>query len=182
MVPKYAFLTKGVGTHPEKLASFEAALRTAGIAAYNLVKVSSIFPPYCKLISKEEGLARLKPGQIIYCVLSSNETNEPHRLIAASIGLAIPRDTAIYGYLSEHHSYGQTADAAGDYAEDLAAMMLATTLGFEIDLDKSWDEQKELYQIENHIVLTRNITQTAIGNSRGFWTTVLAAVVFIMND
>ncbi len=180
MIPKYAFLTKGVGTHPEKLASFEAALRNASIAAYNLVRVSSIFPPYCKLISLEEGLSFLKPGQIIYCVMSSNETNEPHRLITASIGLAIPRNAATYGYLSEHHSYGQSPEEAGDYAEDLAAMMLATTLGLEIDLDKSWDEQKELYRIEDYIVLTSNITQSAIGDSRGYWTTVIAALAFII--
>lgn len=182
MVPKYAFLTRGVGTHPEKLASFEAALRGSGIAAFNLVKISSIFPPNCKLISKEEGLSHLKPGQIIYCVLSDNATNEPQRVIATSIGLAIPRDTNIYGYLSEHHSFGQTAETAGDYAEDLAAMMLATTLGFEIDLDKSWDQQKELYRIEDYIVFTSNITQTAVGDSRGFWTTVVACLVFILED
>jgi len=179
MVPKYAFLTKGVGIHREKLASFEAALRDAGIASFNLVKVSSIFPPNCKLISKEEGLSYLDPGQIIYCVLSDNATNEPHRLIAASVGLAIPKDNNLYGYLSEHHSFGENEEIAGDYAEDLAAMMLATTLGLEIDLDKSWDEQKKLFRIEDYIVFTSNVTQTAVGDIRGFWTTVIAALVFI---
>lgn len=179
MVPKYAFLTKGVGIHREKLASFEAALRDAGIASFNLVKVSSIFPPNCKLISKEEGLSYLDPGQIIYCVLSDNATNEPHRLIAASVGLAIPKDNNLYGYLSEHHSFGENEEIAGDYAEDLAAMMLATTLGLEIDLDKSWDEQKKLFRIEDYIVFTSNVTQTAVGDIRGFWTTVVAALVFV---
>lgn len=179
MVPKYAFLTKGVGIHREKLASFEAALRDAGIASFNLVKVSSIFPPNCRLISKEEGLSYLDPGQIIYCVLSDNATNEPHRLIAASVGLAIPKDNNLYGYLSEHHSFGENEEIAGDYAEDLAAMMLATTLGLEIDLDKSWDEQKKLFRIEDYIVFTSNVTQTAIGDIRGFWTTVVAALVFV---
>lgn len=181
MVPKYAFLTRGVGIHREKLASFEAALRDAGIASFNLVKVSSIFPPNCKLISKEEGLSYLRPGQIIYCVLSDNATNEPHRLIAASVGLAIPKDNSLYGYLSEHHSFGQNEEIAGDYAEDLAAMMLATTLGLEIDLDKSWDEQKKLFKIEDYIVFTSNITQTAVGDPRGFWTTVVSALVFILS-
>ncbi len=179
MVPKYAFLTKGVGIHREKLASFEAALRDAGIASFNLVKVSSIFPPNCRLISKEEGLSYLDPGQIIYCVLSDNATNEPHRLIAASVGLAIPKDNNLYGYLSEHHSFGENEEIAGDYAEDLAAMMLATTLGLEIDLDKSWDEQKKLFRIEDYIVFTSNVTQTAVGDIRGFWTTVVAALVFV---
>ena len=41
MVPKRIFLTNGVGKHKERLTSFELALRDAGIAAQNLVRVSS---------------------------------------------------------------------------------------------------------------------------------------------
>src|SRR5207302_2033465 len=55
MVPKKVFFTKGVGVHKEKLASFEMALRVAGLAHCNLVLVSSIYPPGCKIIPKEEG-------------------------------------------------------------------------------------------------------------------------------
>ncbi|MCD6237506.1 MAG: pyruvoyl-dependent arginine decarboxylase, partial [Thermoplasmata archaeon] len=68
MIPEAVFFTRGVGRHKEKLQSFEMALRDAGIAKFNIVRVSSILPPNCKLISREEGLKRLKPGQIIYCV------------------------------------------------------------------------------------------------------------------
>ena len=60
MVPKKIFFTKGVGTHKEKLASFELALRDAGIAACNLILVSSILPPGCKKVSKEYGVYELK--------------------------------------------------------------------------------------------------------------------------
>src|SRR5437016_5611656 len=120
-VPKKIYLTKGVGKHREKLSSFEMALRSAGIAQYNLVRVSSIFPPHCKLISLQEGQKLLKSGQVLHVVMSENATNEPHRLVAASVGVAIPKDRNQYGYLSEHHSYGQTDNKAGDYAEDLAA-------------------------------------------------------------
>jgi len=125
------FFTKGVGVHKEKLSSFELALRDAGIEKCNLVYVSSIFPPNCKTITKEKGVEFLKPGQITYCVMAKNETNEPNRLISASIGLAIPKDNKQYGYLSEHHSFGEKAVKSGDYAEDLAATMLATTLGIQ---------------------------------------------------
>ncbi|MGH8459087.1 MAG: pyruvoyl-dependent arginine decarboxylase, partial [Nevskiales bacterium] len=126
-VPKRIFLTKGVGKHRERLSSFELALRSAGIASCNLVRVSSIFPPHCKLVARSEGLKRLRPGQVTFVVLSENSTREPHRLIAASIGLALPADKSMYGYLSEHHSFGETEDRAGEYAEELAAEMLATT-------------------------------------------------------
>jgi arginine decarboxylase len=173
------FLTKGVGKHREKLTSFELALRSAGIAACNLVRVSSIFPPKCKLISRAEGIKELRPGQVTFCVMSENSTREPHRLIASSIGVAIPADRNTFGYLSEHHSFGETEEIAGDYAEELAAEMLATTLGLEFDPDRSWDEKKEIYRISNKIVRTMNITQSAIGDKRGLWTTVLSASILL---
>jgi len=181
-VPKKIFLTKGVGKHRDRLSSFELALRQAGIAACNIVRVSSIFPPHCKLISRSEGLKLLRPGQVTFCVLSENSTREPHRLIAASIGLALPADKSMYGYLSEHHSFGETEDHAGDYAEELAAEMLATTLDVEFDPDLNWDEKKEIYRISNKIVRTINITQSAVGDKRGLWTTVLAAAILIGED
>lgn len=147
-VPKEMFFTKGVGKHREKLTSFELALRSAGIAACNLVRVSSIFPPGCRILSRAQGAKRLEPGQVTFVVMSEAATREPHRLIAATVGVAIPRNRDLYGYLSEHHSFGESEDIAGDYAEELAAEMLATTLGLEFDPDKSWDEKKEVYQLE----------------------------------
>jgi len=181
-VAKKIFLTKGVGKHRERLSSFELALRSAGIAACNLVRVSSIFPPHCKLISRTEGLKLLRPGQVTFVVLSENSTREPHRLIAASIGLALPADKNMYGYLSEHHSFGEAEDRAGEYAEELAAEMLATTLDVEFDPDLNWDEKKEIYRISNKIVRTMNITQSAVGDKRGLWSTVLAAAILIGED
>jgi arginine decarboxylase len=181
-VAKRIFLTKGVGKHRERLSSFELALRNAGIAACNIVRVSSIFPPNCKLISRSEGLKLLKPGQVTFTVMSENSTKEPHRLIAASIGLALPSERPMYGYLSEHHSFGETEEVAGEYAEELAAEMLATTLNVEFDPDLSWDEKKEVYRISNKIVRTMNVTQSAVGDKRGLWTTVLTAAVLIGDD
>jgi arginine decarboxylase len=179
MIPQKLFLTKGTGRHKERLQSFEAALRAAGIAACNLVRVSSILPPGCRIISREKGEKLLSPGQIIHAVISEERTNEPHRLLAASIGVAIPTEKTQHGYLSEYHSFGQTAKIVGDYAEDLAATMLASTLGIPFDIDKAWDERKQIYKMHNQIVRTANITQSAVGSSKGLWTTVVAAAVFI---
>jgi arginine decarboxylase len=179
MVPSKVFFTKGVGVHKEYLTSFELALRDAGIAAYNIVTVSSIYPPGCKKISRDEGLKLLQPGQILYCVMSRNATNEPNRLVAASIGVALPADHNQFGYLSEHHPFGETDEKAGEYAEDLAASMLALTLGIEFDPNVAWDEREQLYKASGKIIRTSNITQSAQGNKLGLWTTVLAAAVFI---
>lgn len=181
LIPRKIFLTKGVGRHKEKLASFEMALRDAGIQAVNYVKVSSIFPPGAKLISKEEGLKLIRPGEITFIVMSRNETDEPHRLIATSVGMALPSDVNSYGYLSEHHASGQTDEECGDYAEDIAAQMLATTLGIPFDQNASWDARQEQWRLSNEIVKTTNITQSAIGQ-RGVWTTVLAAAVLLFDE
>jgi arginine decarboxylase len=180
MIPRKLFFTKGVGRHKEKLESFESALRDAKIEKYNLVKVSSILPPNCKIVSRERGLKELSPGQIVHCVMSVNSSNEPRRLIAASVGCAIPADRGLYGYLSEHHSFGETDDRAGAYAEDMAASMLATTLGIDFDPEKDYDERKELWKISGKIVKTTNVTQSAVVGKDGKWTTVVAAAVFIL--
>lgn len=178
-IPREVFLVKGVGKERERLASFEMALRDANIAEYNLVKVTSIFPPRCKLIAAKDGVKKLQAGQILYVVLAESATNEPNRLIAASIGVAIPKDPDQYGYLSEHHSYGETSEKVGEYAEDLAAYMLATTLGISFEEDVVYDSRKDLWRIKKEVVSTRNVTQTAVGEKNGLWTTAVAAAVLI---
>lgn len=178
-VPTKVFFTKGVGRHREYLQSFELALRSAGIEKCNLVSVSSIYPPGCKRIPAQEGLKLLQPGQITFCVMARNATNEPNRLIAASIGVAIPADETQYGYLSEHHPYGETDSKAGEYAEDLAATMLATTLGIDFDPETAWSERENIYKMSGKIIRTFNITQSAEGDKNGLWTTVVAAAIFL---
>lgn len=180
MTPKKVFFTKGVGVHKDKLSSFEVALRNAGIEKCNLVYVSSILPPQCKILPKSSGIKLLSAGEITFCVMSRNETNEPNRLISAAVGVAMPKDCSNYGYLSEHHAFGEKAIISGEYAEDLAATMLATTLGIPFDPDQAWDERKQLYTASGHIFKTQNICQSAEGNKDGLWTTVLSAAVFIM--
>lgn len=179
LVPKAIFFTNGVGVHKDRLSSFELALRNAGIEKANLVTVSSIFPPYCREISRKEGQKYIMPGQIVHCVMARQDTNEPNRLIAASIGLARPSDPKQYGYLSEHHSYGETAKKAGEYAEDLAATMLATTLGIDFDPEKAWNEREQAFKMEKTILKTRNVVQSAEGHAKGQWSTVVALGVFI---
>ncbi|MFC2061221.1 pyruvoyl-dependent arginine decarboxylase [Elusimicrobiota bacterium] len=181
LIPNKIFLTRGVGIHKDKLASFEAALRAAGIECCNLVCVSSILPPSCKMISRAAGLKLLHSGQLAFCVMARNETNEPGRIVSSSIGIAAPKEKHRYGYLSEHHSFGEKAKEAGDYAEDLAATMLATTLGIDFDSDQAWDERKEVYHASGHIIKTKNITMSTMGDSRGQWTSVIAVAVFLLD-
>ncbi|GAB4270466.1 MAG: arginine decarboxylase, pyruvoyl-dependent [Candidatus Promineifilaceae bacterium] len=179
LIPRKLFLTSGKGVHKEKLASFEMALREAGIAHFNLVRVSSIFPPHCQIVEREDGLKILQPGEIVFAVLAEMATNEAGRRIASSIGIARPSDLDQYGYLSEHHSFGQTAQEAGDYAEDLAATMLATTLGIPFDAEKDYNERREQYLMGGEIVETTSHTIATEAEPGGVWTTVVSAAILI---
>jgi arginine decarboxylase len=174
------FFTKGVGYHRNKLQSFELALRSAGIEKCNLVYVSSIFPPDCKIISKEDGINKLKAGQITFIVIAKESTNEPNRLISAAIGLAHPKDNKQYGYISEHHAFGETLKKSADFAEDLAATMLASTLGIELDPDVAWDERKQVYKIGKRLFVSRSLAQSARGHKDGLWTTVISGAVMLL--
>ncbi|MDT8357262.1 MAG: arginine decarboxylase, pyruvoyl-dependent [Methanomicrobiaceae archaeon] len=161
-VPKKVFFTSGVGRHPERLASFEMALRAASIECYNLVTVSSILPPKCRIIPKEEGLAQIEAGSIVFTVMSRVSSNESHRRISSSVGVAIPEDMEHqWGYFAEHHSFGQSRERAGQYAEKLA------------------------YDMYNSITdkiprKTLNVTETAVVSEESEWTTVIAAAIFLM--
>jgi arginine decarboxylase len=181
LVPKKVFFTKGIGFHKRKLASFEEALRDAGIERFNIVQVSSIFPPYCIEISREDGLSQLRSGQIVFCVLARQASNEYNRVISASIGVAKPADKEAYGYLSEHHTYGVKPENAADEAEDLAAEMLASTLGITgFDPEAAYNEKKETYQLSDKIVETKSITAHTTVREENEWATALAAAVFIL--
>jgi len=179
ILPKKVFLTKGKGQHQQKLVSFELALREAGISPFNLVRVSSIFPPECQLISRAEGLKKLKAGQVVFLVMSENFTDEPHRLISASIGLAIPQSKNQYGYLAEHEGFGESEKEAGAQAEELAAEMLATKLGQAYSHHNFRRGKENYYQLSERLtVKTKSISQVGAG-AKGLWTTVIAAAVFV---
>ena len=181
LVPSKVFFTKGVGQHKYKLKSFEEALRKAGVAQQNLVQVSSILPPKCKFVSCENGLKQLVPGEICFCVLARADTNEHGRLIAASVGMAVPKDATNWGYLSEVHGYGMNQQEAADMAEDLAAGMLGTTVGLELDPNQAWSEKEQVYKSSGLIIRTSNVTQTARGQ-RDLWTTTVAMAVFLLDE
>jgi arginine decarboxylase len=151
------------------------------LSSWRCVTPASQHRIWCESHRFSQGLKYLSPGEVVFAVVAENSTREPHRLLASSIGVAIPADRNTYGYLSEHHSFGETDNAAGDYAEELAAEMLATTLNVEFDPDRSWDEKKEIYRISNKIVRTANVTQSAVGDKRALWTTVIASAVLIFD-
>lgn len=67
-----------------------------------------------------------------------------------------------------------------DLVEDLAATMLATTLGIAFDAEKAWDEREQQYMMSGEIVKTRGHVQTAEGDKTALWTSVISAVVMML--
>ncbi|RLD77290.1 MAG: pyruvoyl-dependent arginine decarboxylase, partial [Bacteroidetes bacterium] len=152
----------------------------AGVAQQNLVQVSSILPPHCKIVSRNEGVKALEPGAICFCVMARCDTDEHGRFAASSVGVAVPKDREKWGYLSEVHEHGMNKVEAEDMAEDLAAGMLGTTLGVDLDPDLAWSEKEQVYKTSGLFVKTTNITQTARGQ-KGLWTTTVALAVFLFD-
>lgn len=182
-VPRYAFFTKGIGVHRNELESFELALRDAGISHLNLVEVSSILPPDCEIITREQGLTMLPPGQITFCVLSRNSTAQPRQQLSASVGIARPKEHH-YGYISEHHDFGLTSEESDEFTQDMSASMLASTLGIQFDPDAAWDDRRQLFQMANFMVETFAVSSVGQGyyekGKPPKWTTVIAAAVLIL--
>ena len=178
--PKKIFLTSGEGVHKEKLASFELALRDAGIEALNLISVSSILPPHCDFISKEDGISKLNLGQVVPVVLARMESKTPNQIVSSGVGVAVPSNRSHHGYLSEHHAIDMDSNKMEDYVEDLAAEMLATTYGIKFNPHASWDEKREIWSIDDRIVKTQSVVKTAKASNDNLWTTVVSAAVLII--
>ncbi len=178
LLPKKIFFTRGIGRGETQLQSFENALRDADIAAYNLVSVSSILPPYAEIVDKSEGIKLLSYGQILFTVLARNSSSELNRMISAAIGFAVPSDRSKWGYLSEHHTFGQTENDSGHFAEKLAAEMLASTMGLDDHL--KWEDKKNEYVLDDKILTTKNIAATTVVLKPDEWATVVAAAVLVV--
>lgn len=177
LVPRQIFFTTGVGMHQEKLTSFEMALRHAQIARYNLVRISSILPPHCEFVERKDGVKGLQAGEIVFCVLSKASSNEPGNKLGASVGVAVPKDRSMYGYIAEHQGFGQSASGVGEHAEDLAAQMLATALGISFDPEAARSERRNRRRLSGHAVESRSYEMVSEVPDQGFWTTVVAAAV-----
>src|SRR5437879_1087620 len=147
------FFTKGVGKHREKLTSFELALRSAGIAACNLVRVSSIFPPGCRILSRAQGAKRLEPGQVTFVVMSEAATREPHRLIAATVGVAIA--TIAFASLT----FAQRFDDVGVRAQGMAGAFVAVA----DDASATWWNPAGLATARNAVDFSAEISEGGRG-------------------
>lgn len=183
VVPNRVFLTKGVGVGDHPLTSREMALTDAGVEKVNLLKASSIIPPHCPIISREEGREGLIMGQMTFAIMAEATTNEPHKLISAAIGIAKPEDEDEYGFFTEieqEQGFGKTAEKAGEEVRRLAIMNLALSWrDQDFKLEKEWRPDKKLYRIKNKNVHLSDMTESTRGHKDGLHTTVFVGAIFL---
>lgn len=178
LIPKGLFFTSGVGIHKERLVSFELALKDARVNHLNLVPVSSIVPPGCQVVSADEGVRRLKPGAVTFCVAAWISSNEPGRTVTSAVGMCSPKDQAMHGYLSEHHAFDESEELAKEYTEYLAALMFMNTNGIPEGTGLSWSANKVIWMETNRILRLESVVKSAIV-SLGTYTTVFAGAIFL---
>lgn len=176
-VPKKYFLTKGSGTGQTPLLSFEAALKDADIAAYNLVKVSSIIPPNCQEINIKKGKKYLSRGEIVYTVLSEHITNQSAKSISCALGIARPLDNSLHGYVYEHSDEDKPEETIGKFAEQCAISMVANASGLNIQNIERVHNNKDIQKILSQ---SKYISIEEQANTDTNFLTVIAALIFIL--
>ena len=98
-------VTSGTGEGKTSLSAFDAALWDAGIANYNLIKLSSVIPPKSKLETNNPKSNDKSIGNRLYVVLSEKREKETDREAWAGIGWVQAKDGS--GLFVEHHGSGQ---------------------------------------------------------------------------
>ena len=159
-VPSEVFLVSGVGRHHARVASFEHALRDAGVEPYNLVPVSSILPPDAEFVEPHKGVKHLSSGQVVHAVLGRDTVTEG----TAKAAVGVARSDKGHGYFIERSGVGGTDDSAerdGDTAETLAREMVETS--------ETAGDVAESFSVES----------TASAEEGDGYTTVVAAAVLV---
>jgi len=166
LVPKYAFFVAGTGQHTDRLRAFEKALLSAGPIAHNLVAVSSILPAGCEIINPNKGFRKLRQGQITFCVMARQDTNEPNAYASAAVGVVKVKDKKQIGYISEYHG-----DAPGKNAAERITKRLAIEM-FEAKFNTS------IQNLDIEVVKSTTASIKQPGNRS--WVSAVALCIFVL--
>jgi arginine decarboxylase len=117
-------VSAGSGTGRTPLSAFDAALRDAGVADFNLVRLSSVIPPGSTVVDVH-GRHQLTGGHgdLLYCVYAAAYAYVPGETSWAGVGWALDRSGSGAGLFVEHDAPSR-ADlewALSSSLEDLSA-------------------------------------------------------------
>lgn len=116
-------ISKSVGTGPTKLAAFDSALNSAGVANYNLIRLSSVIPPRTDIVQADKPLDNLPGawGDRLYVVMAEIRVDKPNEQAWAGIGWVQDADTR-QGLFVEHEGYSE-GEVRSDIEQSLTALM-----------------------------------------------------------
>lgn len=115
-------MARGIGRGPTELAAFDAALRDAGVANYNLLCLSSVIPPGSRIERARWVTPAGHWGHRLYVVLSQARSSQPGETVHAGIGW-VQDEIGGQGLFVELHD-GDRARLQQDLASTLAAMQI----------------------------------------------------------
>jgi len=104
-MPTRYFLASGASDGYTPLNAFDGALLKAGIGNTNIVKMSSIVPPHCKLVAP----IALPPGALVPTAYAAITSDIPGEIISAGIAVALPEDENQNGLIMEYSAKGERA-------------------------------------------------------------------------
>jgi arginine decarboxylase len=158
------------------------ALRQAGVADCNLVKVSSVLPPGVRLIDRAEAEQLLRPGNVVFAVIAQAVTQEPHQRLSVGVGWAIPDKPGVPGYVAEveeEQGHGMSAEACADEVGATAIRLLAERLRVKCDAETLWKKRKSGLALGRTRVLADSLTETVVGDEQGRYTAAVALAVYL---
>lgn len=125
-------LATGIGSGPTTLSAFDAALNDAGIANYNLLRLSSVIPPDTEIVKHQNGIdPSVMPGgwgDRLYVVMAEQRVQKPNVEAWAGIGWVQEKESG-KGLFVEHEGTSEQA-VRSDIKQSLTALMDTRNVDF----------------------------------------------------
>jgi len=178
IVPKQMFFTKGVGYHRNKLQALNQRFVMPASRSATLLRYRASSRRNVRLSLRPRGSRNSKQGKSPSLFLPRGDSGTKPSGFCIRRSCTTEKQEAIRLYQRTPWFWPDSQEGF-DFAEDLAATMLASTLGIELDPDKDWNERKMVYQVGERQFVSRSTAQTARGHKDSLWTTVIACAVML---
>lgn len=123
-------VVSGLGSGPTTLSAFDAALNHAGVANYNLIRLSSVIPPNTTITPKDTPATDLPGewGDKLYVVMAEQRADSPNTEAWAGIGWVQEKESG-KGLFVEHEGLSEKT-VRDDITQSLTALMATRNVDF----------------------------------------------------
>jgi len=131
-VPYEYFITKGKGESdagskglPYITGSYDAALNMAGIQNTNVIEYTSVMPTISKEISREEGLKRIRWGEVLETIKAQANGDKGSKISAAVVTTSVtdPNGKYLGGFACEYSGSGSRTESEKSLLESIVGMI-----------------------------------------------------------